>query len=106
MQKVWPESIIWFELGCRQAGAGVTLKMRSRSTKSNHFSPCFIAVSLQFGQNPSIGQEIECRQSSFYSLYSVVTLKIRSRSRRKSYHFFLIILMIQYIMFGQNPLFG
>ena len=34
----------------------------------------------KFGQIHQLVQEIECRQSSFYSLYSVVTLKIRSRS--------------------------
>ena len=44
-------------------------------------------------------------KTHFYSLYSVVTLKIRSRSP-KSNHFILIIPMIQYIKFGQNPSFG
>ena len=61
--------------------AGLTLKMRSRSPKSNHFFPmsqwCFYARLVKIHQ---LVKEMEGRQGSFYNLYSVVTLKIRSRS--------------------------
>ena len=43
IDKIWPESCIWF----KRQGAGVTLKMRPRSPKSNDFFPmsqwCFCA---------------------------------------------------------------
>ena len=42
-------------------------------------------------------------EAHFYSLYSVVTLKSRSKSPKST--IFLIIPMIQYIKFGQNPSF-
>ena len=76
----------------------VTLKIRSRSPKSNHFfAPslwCICASSVKF--QPLV-KEILCTQTfyfinkdplgSFLSIYNVVTLKIRSRSV-KSNHFF------------------
>ena len=74
----------------------VTLKIRSRSPKSNHFFPpswwCICASLVKF--HPLV-KEIMCTQTffsaltrlAFLSIYSVVTLKIRSRSP-KSNHFF------------------
>ena len=62
---------------------GETLKINSRSSKSNYFFPmseCCFYVSLIH----HLGQVIERRQGSFYSLYSVVTLKIRSRSPKSN----------------------
>ena len=60
---------------------GVTLKIKSRSPKSNHFFSmskwCFCASLVKIHQ---FVQEIECREGSFYRLYSVVTLIIRSMS--------------------------
>ena len=86
--KVWPEIIIWFK---RQGAdkrfwskfdiqsAGVTLKIRSRSLKSNHFFPMFHWCFCTGFVSKSI---YWCRRQSadkahFYSLYSVVTFKIR-----------------------------
>ena len=52
--------------------AGVTLKMWSRSPKSNHFYPMSLCT---FGQNPQIGSgDKSADKAHFYSLYSVVTL--------------------------------
>ena len=73
----------------------MTLKIRSRSPKSNHFfAPslwCICASSVKF--QPLV-KKIVCTQTfycinkaHFLSIYSVVTLKIRSRSP-KSNHFF------------------
>ena len=76
----------------------VTLKLRSRSPKSNHFfAPslwCICASSIKF---QPLDKEILCTQTfyfinkdpldSFLSVYNVVTLKIRSRPS-KSTHFF------------------
>ena len=73
----------------------VTLKIRSRSPKSNHFFPpywwCICASLVKF--QPLV-KEIMCTQTfnaltrlTFLSIYSVVTLKIKSRSP-KSNHFF------------------
>ena len=96
IHKVWPKSIIYFKRygadklfwsNFDSQSAGVSLKMRSRSPKSNHFFPmsqwCLRARLVKI--NLSI-QEIECRQAHFniYSLYSVVTLKIRSRSPKSN----------------------
>ena len=53
----------------------------SRSSKSNNFCPmskwCFHTSLVKIHR---LVQEIVCRQGSFYSPYSVVTLKIRSMS--------------------------
>ena len=58
--------------------AGVTLKMRSRSPKSNHFFPmpqwCFCANLVKI--HPSV-QEIRVQTMLIFSLYTVATLKIR-----------------------------
>ena len=74
----------------------VTLKIKSRSSKSNHFFPpswwCICTSLVKF--QPFV-KEIMCTQTfycinirlTFLSIYSVVTLKIRSRSP-KSKHFF------------------
>ena len=70
----------------------VTMKIRSRSPKSNHFfAPSWWCICA------SLVKEILCTQTfyfinkdplgSFLSIYNVVTLKIRSRSP-KSNHFF------------------
>ena len=70
----------------------VTLKIRSKSRKTFQLfimSKCYIYANLvksitMFSKENYVPpthqlvQEIECRQSSFYSLYSVVTLKISS----------------------------
>ena len=75
------------ELGCRQAflskfdiqSAGVTLKMCQGHQNLIIFAPCLNGVSMQvLVKIHQLVQEIVCRQGSFYSLYSVVTLKIRS----------------------------
>ena len=96
------DTIFWSKFYIQNAG--VTLKMRSKSPKSNHFFPmfqwCLCASLVKIHQ---FIQEIKCRQVSFYNLCSVVTLKIRPRSRKL---ILLIISMIQYIRFGQNPSFG
>ena len=73
----------------------VTLKIRSRTPKSNHFFPpswwCICASLVKF--HPLV-KEITCTQlfycinkAHFFGIYSVVTLEIRSRSP-KSKHFF------------------
>ena len=73
----------------------VTLKIRSRSPKSNHFFPpywwCICASLVKF--HPLV-KEIMCTQTfycinkaHFFSIYSVETLKIKSRPP-KSNHFF------------------
>ena len=69
--------------------AGVTLKMRSRSPKSNYFFAmshrCFCAVLVKIQQ---LVQEIKSSDKAhFYSLYSVVTLEIRSRSPKSNQFF-------------------
>ena len=65
--------------------ACVTLKMRSRSPKCNHLFPkfkwCFCASLVKIHQ---LVQVTECRQGSFYSHYSVATLKIRTRSSKSN----------------------
>ena len=73
--KIWPESIIrfkrkgaeklfWSKLDIQSAG--VTLKMRSRSPKSNHVffmsEWCFYVSLVKIHQ---LVQKIECRQGSF-----------------------------------------
>ena len=75
IHQVWPESIIWFKrygadkffwLKFDIQSAGATLKMRSRSPKSNNFFLmshwCFCASLVKI--HPLV-QEIECRQCSF-----------------------------------------
>ena len=60
-------------------------KMRSMSQKFNHLLSisqwcfCTSLVKIHF-----LVQEIECRQCSFYSLYSVVTLKFMSGSTKSN----------------------
>ena len=87
--KVWPESIIWLKrssadkLFCQNLTFKVLVDLENMSMlpKSNNFCPmskwCFYASLVKIHQ---LVQEIVCRQGSFYSLYSVVTLKIRSMS--------------------------
>ena len=61
--------------------AGVNLKKRSRSQKSNHFFPCPNGVSMQvWSKSTNWFRRQSADKAHFYSLYSVVTLKIRSRS--------------------------
>ena len=108
---IWSNYIHWFKRNCahklftaltRLTFLSIysveTLKIRSRSPKSNHFfAPslwCICASSVKF--QPLV-KEILCTQTfyiinkdplgSFLSIYNVVTLKIRSRSS-KSNHFF------------------
>ena len=63
----------------------VDLENMSKSPISNIFYPmskwCFYASLVKIHQ---LVQEIVCRQASFYSLYSVVTLKIRSMSPKSN----------------------
>ena len=59
---------------------------------------------LKFGQNPLICSE-DRLQTINCSLYSKITLKIRSRSSI-SYEFVFAVPMLQHIKFGQNPSFG
>ena len=81
-------------------------KIKSMSQKFNHFLSisqwCFCTSLIKIHL---LIQEIECRQCSFYSLYSVVTLKITSWSP-KSNQIFLTIPIIQCTKFGQNLSFG
>ena len=96
--KVWPESIIWLKrsnadkLFCQNLTFKVLvdLEKMSRSPKSNIFCPmskwCFYASLVKIHQ---LVEEIVCRQGSFYSLYSVVTLKIRSMSPKSEQIFTL-----------------
>ena len=81
IHKVWPESIIWFK---RQSAdklfwskfdiqsTGVTLKMRSRSPKSNNFflmsQWCFCC---KFGQNPSIGSGDRVQTRLIFTVFIV-----------------------------------
>ena len=76
----------------------VTLKIRSRSSKSNHvFHPYWWYICASLVKFHPLVEEILCTQTfyfinkaplgSFLSIYNVVTLKIRSRSQ-KSNHFF------------------
>ena len=72
--KVWPQSIIWLKRWSADIfwskfdiqSAGVTLKIRSMSPKSNHFFPmsqwCFCASLVKIHR---LVQEVECRQGSF-----------------------------------------
>ena len=84
IHKVWPEYIIWFKQRVQTSflgskfdirSAGVTLKMRSWSPKSNHFFLMslryFCASSVKIHQ---LIQEIECRKSSFYSLLFITMI--------------------------------
>ena len=87
--KVLPESIIGLKrsstdkLFCQNLTFKVLVDLEnmSRSPKYNNFCPmskwCFYASLVKIRQ---LVQEIVCRQYSFYSLYSVVNLKIRSMS--------------------------
>ena len=84
------------EIVCTQAfflskfefqSAGVTLKMRSWSPKSNHFIPHPNNVAVLVWSNSIYWFMRQCTQSSFSNLYNVMTLKMRSRSP-KSNHFF------------------
>ena len=73
----------------------VTLKIRSRSSKSNHFFPpswwCMCASLVK--SQPLVKEIVRSQtfycinKAHFLSIYNVVTLKIRSRSQ-KSNHFF------------------
>ena len=76
----------------------VTLKIRSRSPKSNHFfAPSLWCICASLVKFQPLVKEILCTQTfyfinkdplgSFLSIYNVVILKIRSRSP-KSNHFF------------------
>ena len=60
--------------------AGVTLKLCSSSPKANHFFPisqwCFYASLVKIHQSFQESAD----KAHFYILYSVVSLKIRSRS--------------------------
>ena len=59
--------------------AGVTLKMRSRSSKFNLISsPCPSGVSVQVWSPTGSRDRVQIK-AYFYCLYGVVTLKIRSR---------------------------
>ena len=66
----------------------VTLKIRSRSPKSDQiFKPSQHYNIWSLARMRHLVQEIWCRQafwSKFYSFYSVVTLKIRSRSPKSN----------------------
>ena len=70
--------------------AGMTLKMRSRSPKSNLLTISIIQY-IKFGQNPSFGSSDRVQTSSYGSKFDIqsagVTLKMRPRSP-KSNHFF------------------
>ena len=102
--EVWPESVICFfqEIECRQAffgqnliiqSADVTLKMRSRSPKSNQILKPSQCYNYEVWPESVICffQEIECRQAFFGQNLIIqsagVTLKMRSRSP-KSNRFF------------------
>ena len=64
--------------------AGVTWKMRSRSSKSNHF---FLISQWRFCASlVKIHKFVQESgdKAHFYSLYSVVSLKIRSRSPKSN----------------------
>ena len=74
----------------------VTLKITSRSSKSNHcFPPSWWCICASLVKFHPLVKEIMCTRTFycinkalfFLSIYSVVTLKIRSRST-KSNHFF------------------
>ena len=97
---IWSDSIYWFvKQNAHKAHflsnySAVTLKIRSRSPKSNQFFPpslgCICASLVKF---QTLVKEIMCRhtfycinKADFLSIYSVVTLKISSRSP-KSNHF-------------------
>ena len=96
---IWSDSIYWFMSAHKVHFLSiynvVTLKIRSRSPKSNQFFPpsleCICASLVKF--QPLV-KEIMCTQTfycikkaHFLSTYNVVTLKIRSRSPKSS-HFF------------------
>ena len=65
--------------------ASVTLKMRSRSTKSNHFFSHVPMVFLsKFVQNPPFVSEDRVQTRLIFSLYSVVILKIMLTSSKSN----------------------
>ena len=67
---------------------GVTLKIRSRSPKSNHFFPnCPNGVSTQVWSKSSNWFK-SADNVHFYSLYNVVTLNIKSRSPKSDQIFY------------------
>ena len=78
-------SFFWSKFDIQSAG--VSLKIRSRSPKSNDFFPmsqwCFYASLVEIHQ---LGQEIEAHvyNAHVYSFYCVMTLKIRSWSLKSN----------------------
>ena len=84
----------------------MSLKIRSRSLKSNQLFPYFqqfIYTSLVKIHPPV--QKIVCKKADFYSLYRIVTLKIRSRSPTYNQLLYCATRK-QYVELGQNPLFS
>ena len=91
------KSFFWSKFDIQSAV--VTLKMRSRSPKTNCFFPlsqwCFCSSLVKIHQ---LVQEIECRQGLFLQSLYCGDLKIRSNLQT--------IPTLQYMKFGQNPTFG
>ena len=85
--------------------AGVTLKMRSRSRKSNHFFPmsqsCFCASLVKIHY---CFRRYSADKAHFYSLLLWCPWKLGQGHQNLINS--LIIPMIKYIKFGQNPLSG
>ena len=83
------------------------MKMRSRSLKSYYICPmsqwCVCATLVQIHQ---LVQEIECRQGPFFTVFIVWWPWKLGQGHQNLIIFFLVIPMIQYIKFGQNPFFG
>ena len=96
---IWSNSIYWWESAYKTHLLSiynvVTLKIRSRLPKSNHFfPPSWWRICARLVKFQPLVKEIVCTQTfycsnkaHFLSIYNVVTLKIRSRSS-KSNHFF------------------
>ena len=87
--------------------AGVTLKMRPRSPKSKIFFLPHVSVVFvcKFGQNPPISSgNKSADKAHFYSLFSVVTLKLDQGHQNLTDSFNYSNDTIH--TFGQNPSFG
>ena len=68
----------------------VSLKMRSRSPKPNHFSPVPMLSLCKVGQNQPTGSlDRLLKKLIFYNHNSAVTLKIESRTPKSNQFFFL-----------------
>ena len=93
-------SCVWSKFDFQSAG--VTLKMRSRSPKSNHFFPTSNVVYMQVRSKSTYWfRRKECRHGSFS-----VFIVWRPWKLGQGHQNLLTIPVIQYIKFGQNPSFG